>query len=385
VTAAAEDDPVGDDVSPPPSHVDTPEPEEAVIDPGPPVVPRQRPLILGRRRSVVPTALFFALGAGTAYVLLRAIEQLRTVLIMLALALLIALTLEPLVALLHRRGLPRWLAALVAWLLAVAVMTAPVVLAVQAASDQLPGLINSVPHLLQEAESHLGSLGKKLQNITNGSSSSTSSISPDKIVTYVLQGGQIIFDALADTAIVAALSLSILIALPRLTETFYRLVPRTKRSSVQRITDDLLVQVSRFMLANVLTSILAGLATWGWALGWGIPYSVLLGSLVAILDLIPTVGSTIGGIVVTLVALTVGLPVAIATALFYTAFRLAEDYIIQPRAMRYSVELPGVITVPAVLIGGAVLGIPGALFAVPVALVVRVLMREVALPALERS
>ena len=104
-----------------------------------------------------------------------------------------------------------------------------------------------------------------------------------------------------------------------------------------------------------------------------------------VLDLIPTVGSTVGGIVVSLVALTVGLPTAIATALFYTAFRLAEDYIIQPRAMRYSVELPGVITVPAVLIGAAVLGIPGALFAVPVALVVRVLMREVALPAIEQG
>jgi predicted PurR-regulated permease PerM len=351
-----------------------------------PPPPRARPVILGRRRSVVPTALFFTLGAGTAYLLLKAFEQLRTVLVMLALALLIALTLEPLVAVLHKRGMPRWLAALLAWLIAVAILAAPVVLAVQAATDQLPGLIKSVPTLLKDAESHLGSLGKKLQDLTNGNGSSgSSSISPDKIVTYLLQGGQLIFDAFADTAIVAALSLSLLIALPRLTDTFYRLVPRTRRDSVQRVTDELLSQVSRFMLANVLTSILAGVATWAWAFAWGIPYSVLLGSLVAVLDLIPTVGSTIGGIFVSIVALSVGLPTAIATAGFYIFFRLLEDYVIQPRALRYSVELPGVITVPAVLIGGAVLGIPGALFAVPVALVVRVLMREVALPALERS
>jgi predicted PurR-regulated permease PerM len=348
---------------------------------------RQRPLILGRRRSVVATALFFALGAGTAYVLLRAIEELRTVLIMLALALLIALTLEPLVAVLHRRRIPRWLAALLAWLAAVVVMTAPLVLAVQAATDQLPGLIKSVPRLLQEAESHLGSLGTKLHSLTNGdgSGSSTANISPDKILTYVLQGGQIVFAAFTDTAIVAALSLFILITLPKLTDTFYRLVPRTRKDSVQRITDELLSQVSRFMLANVLTSVLAGVATWAWAWAWGIPYSVLLGSLVAVLDLIPTIGSTIGGITVSLVALTVSLPTAIATGAFYLVFRLTEDYVIQPRAMRYSVELPGVITVPAVLIGGAVLGIPGALFAVPMALVVRVLIREIALPALERS
>jgi predicted PurR-regulated permease PerM len=133
-----------------------------------------------------------------------------------------------------------------------------------------------------------------------------------------------------------------------------------------------------------LTSVLAGLATWGWALAWGIPYAVLLGSLVAVLDLIPTIGSTVGGILVSLIALTVSLPTAIATAIFYTAFRLLEDYVIQPRAMKYSVELPGVITVPAVLIGGAVLGIPGALFAVPVALIIRSIVRDVALPALDR-
>jgi predicted PurR-regulated permease PerM len=378
MTAGREqEDSVAEDVSPDPQSTD---PQPATTPP-----PRQRPSILGRRRAVIPSAFFFSLGAGTAYLLLRAVEQLRSVLIMLALALLIALTLEPLVAVLHRRGIPRWLAAVLAWLAAVAVMTAPLVLAVRAATDQLPGMINSVPRLLQEAESHLGSLGKKLQQLTNSNGSGSANVSPDKVVTYVLHGGQLVFDALADTAIVAALSLSILIALPRLTDTCYGLVPRTRREPVQRITDELLVQVSRFMLANVLTSILAGVATWAWALGWGIPYSVLLGSLVAVLDLIPTVGSTVGGIVVSLVALTVGLPTAIATALFYTAFRLAEDYIIQPRAMRYSVELPGVITVPAVLIGAAVLGIPGALFAVPVALVVRVLMREVALPAIEQG
>jgi predicted PurR-regulated permease PerM len=342
----------------------------------------RRPMILGKRRSIVATALWFTLGAGLAYVLLLAVERLTTVLVILALSLLIALTLDPLVVWMQRK-LPRWSAALIAWAIAVAVLVAPVVLAVQAASDQLPKLIDSVPTLITNAESHLGSLGKKLNSLTSGQSTSAS-ITPDKVVTYVLKGGQVVLNAFADAAIVGALSLWLLIALPRLTELFYRLVPLSRRPAVERVTEDVLKQVSRFMLANVLTSVLAGVATWAWALAWGIPYSILLGSLVAVLDLVPTVGSTIGGIVVSLIALTVGLPTAIATAIFYTAFRLLEDYVIQPRALKYSVELPGVITVPVVLIGGAVLGIPGALFAVPVALVVRTLIRDVALPALDR-
>jgi predicted PurR-regulated permease PerM len=338
--------------------------------------------IQGRRRSIVATALWFSLGAGVAYLIFVALQQLTTVLVILALSLLIALTLDPMVVIMQRK-MPRWAAALIAWALTVAVLVAPVVLAVEAASDQLPTLIKSVPNLINEAESHLGSLGTKLHSVTSGSSSSAS-ISPDKVLTYLLEGGQAVLNAFADAAIVAALSLWLLIALPQLTELFYRLVPQSRRPGVEVVTTDVLKQVSRFMLANVLTSILAGVATWAWAFAWNIPYSVLLGSLVAVLDLVPTIGSTIGGIVVSLIALTVSLPTAIATAIFYTGFRLLEDYVIQPRAMKYSVELPGVITVPVVLIGGAVLGIPGALFAVPVALVVRTLIRDVALPALDR-
>lgn len=341
-------------------------------------------MILGRRRSVVATALLFALGAGLAYLLLLAVERLKGVLILLALALLIALTLDPLVTALQKRGMPRWLAALLAWLLAVAVLVAPIALAVQAASDQLPHLIDSVPHLLDEAENNLGGLGKRLRTITSGSSGSTAQISPDKVLTYLFEGGQVLFKTVESIVVVGALSLFLVMTMPRLTRGGLALVPRSRRARVEEVTSDLLGQVSRFMLANVLTSVLAGVATWAWAFGWGIPYAVLLGALVAVLDLIPTVGSTIGGVLVSLVALTVGLPTAIATAIFYIVFRLTEDYLIQPKAMRYSVELPGVITVPAVLVGGAILGIPGALFAVPVALVIRVLVRDLAMPALDR-
>jgi predicted PurR-regulated permease PerM len=342
-----------------------------------------RQLRAGKRPSVVGWTLLFALGAGVAYVLFRIMEQLRTILVMVALALLIALTLDPLVAMLERRGLRRWVAAFGAWLAAGAVLLAPIVLAIDAATSQLPTLIDNVPNLINNAENNLGSLGDRLRTITS-SSSTSANVTPDKVVTYVLRGGQIVFDAFADIAIVGALSLWLLIALPQILDLFYRLLPFSRRTAVRRVGDDVLSQISRFMLTNVLTSVLAGIATSAWTWAFGVPYPILLGSLVAVLDLIPTVGSTIGGAIVTLVSLTVGLPTALATLIFYVAFRLTEDYVIQPKALRYSVELPGVITVPAVLVGGALLGIPGALFAVPVALIVRVLVRDVARPALDR-
>ena len=139
------------------------------------------------------------------------------------------------------------------------------------------------------------------------------------------------------------------------------------------------------MLGNFITSVIAGLGTYIWLLAWGVPYPLLLGMFVAILDLIPVIGSTIGGIVVSLVALTVSLPVALATLAFYIGYRLAEDYLIVPRIMGRTVQLPAIVSLVAVLIGGVLLGIVGALVAIPVAAAIRLLLHEVAIRRLDKS
>jgi predicted PurR-regulated permease PerM len=94
---------------------------------------------------------------------------------------------------------------------------------------------------------------------------------------------------------------------------------------------------------------------------------------VALLDLIPIVGSTIGGVVVSLVALTVSLPIAIATAISYNAYRFLEDYLLIPRIMVRTVAVPGLLTVIATVVGGALLGIIGAIVAIPIAAAVKLL------------
>ena len=138
------------------------------------------------------------------------------------------------------------------------------------------------------------------------------------------------------------------------------------------------------MLGNFITSVIAGLGTYLWLLAFGVPYPLLLGMFVALLDLIPVIGSTIGGAVVTLVALTVSLPVALATLAFYIGYRLAEDYLIVPRIMGRTVQLPAIVSLVAVLIGGVLLGIVGALVAIPVA-AIRLLLHEIAIRRLDKS
>ena len=88
---------------------------------------------------------------------------------------------------------------------------------------------------------------------------------------------------------------------------------------------------------------------------------------------------------VSVVALTVSLPVAIATLAFYIGYRLFEDYVLTPRIMGGAVQVPAVVSVVAVLVGGALLGIIGALVAIPVAAALRLLLEEVTFRRLDRN
>jgi predicted PurR-regulated permease PerM len=176
-----------------------------------------------------------------------------------------------------------------------------------------------------------------------------------------------------------------LAGMPRIKLFVYRLAPHSRRARVILIGDEIFTKVGGFVLGNVVTSVIAGLGTYLWMLAFGIPYPILLGLFVAIMDLIPVIGSTIGGAVVSLVALTVSLPVAIATLAFYIAYRLAEDYLLVPRIMGSTVEVPAVVSVVAVLVGGALMGIVGALVAIPAAAALRLVLHEVTFRRLDRS
>jgi predicted PurR-regulated permease PerM len=96
------------------------------------------------------------------------------------------------------------------------------------------------------------------------------------------------------------------------------------------------------------------------------------------------VGSTIAGVIVSLVALTQGLPVGIATAAFYITYRFLEDYFLNPRVMKHTVKVSPGLTIIATLVGGSLLGIIGALIAIPIAATIHLLLEEVAFPRQNR-
>jgi predicted PurR-regulated permease PerM len=173
--------------------------------------------------------------------------------------------------------------------------------------------------------------------------------------------------------------------LPKIKLFAYRLVPASRRPRTILLTDEIFSRVGGYVMGNVLTSLIIGIGTAVWMLALGIPYPFLLAMFVALIDLIPVIGAYLGGAAVVLTALTVSLPVAIATLAFMLVYKLAEDYFIVPRVMGRTVQVPATVTLVAVLIGGTLLGIIGALVAIPVAAAARLLLQEIAFHRLDDS
>jgi predicted PurR-regulated permease PerM len=338
------------------------------------------------RRSPFWIGMTGAFGVAVTYGLVELFLRSKAVLIVVGLALFIAVGLDPVVSWLTRKGWPRWAAATVVLLAVAAVIGIFLATAIPPLTAQTTALVQKVPTYVTQLQNHNSELGKlndkyqiqsKLTTLLNSKGSS--------LAGGVLGAGELVLSTFSELLGVLVLTIYFLVGLPSIKLFFYRLIPHSRRPRVILITDQILNKVGGYVLGNVATSVIAGLGTFIWMIIFGIPYPALLGLLVAILDLIPVVGSTVGGFIVTLIALTVSLPVAIATLIFYVAYRLAEDYLIVPRIMARSVELPAVVSLVAVLLGGVLLGIVGALVAIPVAAGIRVILNEVTFPRMDKG
>ena len=317
---------------------------------------------------------------AVAYVIFRGIADVASVLIIVGLALFIAIGLNPVIDFLIQRSLSRGLAVAIVTLGFVLVVVAFVLVAVPPISHEFHVLVTNYPRYksnLIHGRGWAGRLAVKfhLTGYLNGE---------DKIKLPVAGGilgaGRVLLSVGVATVSVVALTIYFLIALPGVKKLWLSFIVRSRRQRVALLTDEVFDRVGGFMLGNLLTSVISAVGTYIWLTVFGVPYALLLALVVAVFDLIPMVGSTIAGVVVSLVALTKGFPIGIATVAFYIVYRFLEDYFLNPRVMKHTVKVSPGLTIIASLIGGSLLGIIGALIAIPIAATIHLLLEEVAFP-----
>ncbi len=320
-----------------------------------------------------------AFGVAVAYVIVKGIANITAVIVLIGLALFLAVGLNPIIEFLIARGLPR-AAAVGAVAFGFSLIIAGLaVSAVAPVAHEIHVLVKNYPRYeanLAAGKGWAGKLAVKL-HLTGYFKSNAKLKLP---VGGIFGAGKVLLSLSVATISVVALTIYFLVALPGVTRLWLSLIPRSRRERVGLLTDEVFSRVGGFMLGNLVTSLISGIGTYVWLISFGVRDALVLALAVALFDLIPLVGSTIAGILVSLVALTKGISVAIATSLFYIVYRYLEDYFLTPRVMGRTVKVSAGLTIVATLIGAALLGLIGALVAIPAAATLQLILEEVAIP-----
>ncbi|GAA4363277.1 AI-2E family transporter [Paeniglutamicibacter cryotolerans] len=331
----------------------------------------------------VQLGFLFAVGVGLAllgYYLLTNVGQL---LIWIAVALFIALGLDPIVRFFERRGAKRAVGVLITMALALAVLggffaTIIPQIASQTSSfiDKAPGFVDSFLHseffMNIDKQFHVS---QRLQTEIGKFFSDSGAVGG--IFGGVLGVGSVIAQSMFGTLTITVLAIYFLASMPSIKSFAYRLAPRSSRHRVQVLAEEITNSVGNYVMGQAFVALLN--ATYAFIVMTivGVPFSVLLSLVVALLAFVPLVGAVIAGILVSLIALTVGWQTAVIYAICYFAYLQFEAYFVSPRVMQKAVAVPGAVAVISVIAGGTLLGIAGALMAIPMAAAVMLLLREV--------
>ncbi|ADU08723.1 protein of unknown function UPF0118 [Micromonospora sp. L5] len=333
------------------------------------------------RRSAFLVGFTGALGVLLAYALFLGIRNAAGILVLVVIALFLAVGLHPAVVRLRKWGLPRGLA--------VAVVTLTVVLLIVA------GLLALVPPVVTQSGQFLQQLPGYVEELRRNPTVNDLVIRYDvmervqaaanadtigRALGGVLGGAQLIFGTIFRLLTVLVLTIYFLAYFDKLRELGYAMVPRSRRQRVRLIGDEILTRVGAYMVGALAIAVLAGVTTFVFALAVGLPYPFALAVVVAVTDLIPQIGATLGAVVVTLVGLATDLPVGIACLVFFVLYQQVENYLIYPKIMRRAVSVNEVAALLAALLGVALLGVVGALIAIPTVAALQLILREVVLP-----
>ena len=323
--------------------------------------------------------VYVSLGVLAVLAAAAAVYTTRAVLIRVLIALFIAISLDPAVRALTRRGMRRSLAVLVIFLVAAGLAAAFLMSVIPAMVHQFESLVRDFPGYiasLSDRSARFRELTDRF-HLTSKVQDLIASL-PGRLGGGLLGFTRRLFGAMFDTLTVLVLTIYFMADMPRLRHGAMLLFPRAHRARFGRIADVMVDKVGSYMIGNLLISLAAGLASFAVFAALGVPFAVPLAFAVALCDLIPMIGATLGAVICVLAALltTELWPTTVVVALFFVGYQQLENYLIAPRILRHTVSLSAAAVLLAGLIGGTVLGLIGALMAIPVAAGLKVVLAE---------
>jgi predicted PurR-regulated permease PerM len=358
---------------PPGTATDVAEPPTPRSDLGVPGKPLER-------HSAFYLGFFGALGALLAYWLGTLLLATSSVLILVVVSMFLAAGLNPVVEFFMRRGLKRSYAVLSVILVVLVALGLFVLAIVPVISDQVATITENAPGWLDQLQRNdrIQQLNEDYDLIDRAEAYIEKGGFTSSLFGGVLGVGLAVLSTLLNLFVVVVLTLYFLSSLESIKAALFRLAPRSRRDRVTKLGNRVLGSIGGYVSGAFIVAVCAGLTSlvFLFVVGLG-KYAVALAFVVALVDVIPMIGATIGAVIVSAIGLATDVKIGIACVIFYVIYQQVENYVIYPRVMAKSVEIPGAVTVIAALVGAALLGVVGALLAIPTAAAILMLTREV--------
>lgn len=199
----------------------------------------------------------------------------------------------------------------------------------------------------------------------------------------LVQVGLSIFNGFFAGLVIVVLSIYFMASLESFKNWLYKLISRSRRPQFVTISEQIFNSVGRYVMGQITIALINAFLAFIMMTIVGIPFSLLLAFVAFLLALIPLVGSVSSAILISLVALSISPVHALIAVIYCVVYMQVEAYLISPRIMQRAVDVPGAVVVVGALIGGTLLGVLGALVAIPVAASIILILRQVWIPRQE--
>jgi len=327
------------------------------------------------------------LGVGLGVLILTSIVALSTILTYIGAALFIALGIEPIVAFLERRKLPRWAALLVVLIVGLGLVALLMWAIVPIIVDQSTQLVKQVTNFVEAGKYNdwYRSLQHQFPAIDFDSALQQGWTYIQKNVAGItgglLQAGIGIVTGFFGVIIVLILTLYFVASLNNIKRATYQLVPASQRARFSDLAEQISDSVGKYVMGQVALALCNGILSAIFLTIIGAPFPLLLAVIAFLFSLIPLVGTITGSVIIVLLSLLLASPItALVAAIWYVVYMQIEAYVLSPNIMNRAVSVPGAVVVIAALAGGSLLGILGALIAIPVAASMLLIIKQVVIP-----
>lgn len=341
-----------------------------------------------------PFQLGFTVTLGVLVALLFGgmIGELSTIIMYVVAALFVALGLDPVVRWLERKGLKRSLGIAVVFGGFVLVIGGLLGIIIPMIANQVSQLIRSAPTLFRDIthQEWFVDLNQRFGEFIDfegllkmGQDLVSKPENWAQVAGGVWQAGIGIANGLTAALIVLILTLYFLASLRTIKRAFYSLVPRSGRSKVMDITEQVTKSVGGYISGMVVLAFINSVLGFVMMTIVGVPFAGLVAVGVFLLALIPLIGSVMATVLVSIVALFDSPTTALIAAAYYLIYMQIESYLLTPRVMNRVVSVPGSLVVIGALAGGTLLGLLGALISIPVTAMVLMIIKQVWVPRQE--